>query len=177
MNLEQNHHYRAILNTIDFFSQRLHTEQIIHYGYKIFEDLTLPKSGGILTINETSDAYIPREEFNLPEALISIPVKGCHKEFASKNGFLLDNFDVQKRYFKEDFLRTYNIDVIMPLIVGDSLYGFIIATENENDTGIKNREFLNRFLDLLNLALEKAINFEKSTAMEKEISRPIFLTL
>jgi len=36
MELEQKQHYRAILNTIDFFSQRLHIDQIVHYGYKIF---------------------------------------------------------------------------------------------------------------------------------------------
>lgn len=174
MELEQKQHYRAILNTIDFFSQRLHIDQIVHYGYKIFEDLTLIRSGAILTINESGNAYIVRETCNLPQSLESIPAKDCHHEFASKNGFILDDFEVQSRYFQKGFLLTYNVDLIVPLIVDDSLYGFIIATENDRPSGIKNREFLNRFCDLLNLALEKAISYERTEEMCKEISKRKF---
>lgn len=174
MNLEQSHQYRALINTIDFFSQRLHVEQIIDYGYKIFEDLTLPERGAIFTINSDKTHYVPRVVYGYSGEVANIEATEAHHEFASKNGFLLDAFEVQKRYFNQDFLKACNVDIILPLILEDALYGFIIACEGHYPKGIENREFLNRFCDLLNLALEKAVSYERRLEMQKEIDKRVF---
>lgn len=173
MTLEQQQLYRELLNTIDFFSQKMHIDQIVHYGYQIFEDLTLPEAGGIYTLNEAEDTYIPRYSRGYEE-LPNIAFNEVYNEFARKNGFLLDKPLVQKRYFKESFLLQYDIHIILPLIIEDRLFGFIIAKENQLPRGIKNREFLNRFIDLLNLSLEKAENFQKTRLMMKEIDKRKF---
>jgi hypothetical protein len=174
MNLEQTQHYRALINTIDFFSQRLHVDQIVTYGYKIFEDLTLPEQGAIFTLNEDEDLYVPRVTYGYPGDLPNIVTSEAHHAFASKNGFLLDKLEVQERYFDREFLITHDIDMILPLILDDSLFGFIIAKEGKDTNGIKNREFLNRFCDLLNLALEKAVSYDCTLKMKQEIDKRIF---
>lgn len=174
MNLEQSHQYRSLINTIDFFSQRLHVEQIIDYGYKIFEDLTRLEQGAIFTLNSDKTHYVARVVSGYSIELPDIEATEAHHEFASKNGFLLDVFEIQKRYFNKSFLQACNIDIILPLIIEDALYGFIIASEGHYPNGIKNREFLNRFCDLLNLALEKAISYERRLEMQKEIDKRIF---
>lgn len=95
MTLQQKQLYRALMNTIDFFSQRLHVEQIIHYGYKIFEDLTLPTSAAIYTINASGDLYIPTDRIGYEE-LPNVEFHDIHNEFARKNGFVLDSNELQK---------------------------------------------------------------------------------
>ncbi len=174
MTLEQIQHYRELMNIIDFFSQRLHREQIVHYGYKIFEDLTLLRSGGIYTLNENEDSYVCIENKGYNQPLPAIQFKEIHHEFARKNGFLLDHRKEQSRYFDDGFLGDLEIDLILPLITEDKLFGFIIATENDKPSGIKNREFLNRFNDLLNLSLEKAESYEKTAMMKREIDKRKF---
>jgi len=171
--LQQKQLYRALMNTIDFFSQRLHVEQIIHYGYKIFEDLTLPTSAAIYTINASGDLYIPSDRIGYEE-LPNVEFHDIHNEFARKNGFVLDSNELQKRYFKDAFIDDLKVELVLPLIIEDKLFGFIIAVENNKSTGIKNKEFLNRFNDLLNLSLEKAESFERSKEMKTEIRKRKF---
>lgn len=173
MTLQQNQLYRAMMNTIDFFSQRLHVEQIVHYGYKIFEDLTLPTSAAIYTINESGELYIPGDRIGY-ETLPNVKFNDIHNEFARKNGFLLSGKELQKRYFEDTFIDEQMIEFILPLIIDDKLFGFIIAVENNESTGIKNKEFLNRFNDLLNLSLEKAESFERAKEMKTEIRKRKF---
>ncbi len=173
MTLQQKQLYRSLMNTIDFFSQRLHTEQIVHYGYKIFEDLTLPKSAAIYILNNTRTEFLPQEIMGYEE-LPNVQFDDIHDEFARKNGFLLDGEELQKRYFKDYFIDTYNIDIILPLIIEDKLFGFVISHEDHESDGIKDREFLNRFNDLLNLSLEKAEHFKHASEMKKEISKRKF---
>lgn len=173
MTLQQKQLYRALMNTIDFFSQRLHVEQIIHYGYKIFEDLTLPTSAAIYTINASGDLYIPTDRIGYEE-LPNVEFHDIHNEFARKNGFVLDSNELQKRYFKDAFIDDLKVELVLPLIIEDKLFGFIIAVENNKSTGIKNKEFLNRFNDLLNLSLEKAESFERSKEMKTEIRKRKF---
>lgn len=173
MTLQQKQYYRELLNSIDFFSQKLHIDQIIRYGYQIFEDLTLPEAGAVYIINASSTAYEARYSMGY-ELVPHVDFNDIHNELARKNGFLLDSDAVKRRYFKDDFLKTLSVDVILPLIIEDKLFGFIVAIENHKDSGIKNREFLNRFNDLLNLSLEKAENFERSHLMQQEINKRKF---
>lgn len=173
MTLQQKQYYRELLNSIDFFSQKLHLDQIIRYGYQIFEDLTLAKASAVYTINESNTAYEPRYSMGY-ECLPQLDFSDIYNELARKNGFLLDRYEVQCRYFKDDFLKTLKVDIILPLIIEDRLFGFIVAIENKKDSGIKNREFLNRFNDLLNLSLEKAENFERTKLMQQEINKRKF---
>lgn len=173
MTLEQQQLYRSMLNTIDFFSQRLHFEQIVHYGYKIFEDLTLPESAAIYTLNETGDYYVARESCGY-EVLPDISFCESHHEFASKNGFLLVQSSAKEKYFEKEFLSSYQVDLVLPLIIENRLYGFIISKESDKVSGIKNREFLNRFKDLLNLSLEKADYYEKRQQMQMELNKRNF---
>jgi hypothetical protein len=173
MTLQQKQYYRELLNSIDFFSQKLHIDQIIRYGYQIFEDLTLPEAGAVYTINDSATAYEARYSMGY-ELVPQVAFNDIYNELARKNGFLLDNYEVQSRYFKDEFLKTLTVDVILPLIIEDKLFGFIVAVENHKDSGIKNREFLNRFNDLLNLSLEKAENFERTHLMQQEINKRKF---
>ncbi|MBN2899857.1 MAG: hypothetical protein JXO44_13900 [Clostridia bacterium] len=174
MSAEEKHLYRSLMNTIDFFSQRLHNEQIVHYGFRIFEELTVPIRAAIYTLDEREGLFKPQHSIGYEAPLPTVEFREIYNEIARKNGFLLEHLEIQERYFENTFLDQQEVEVILPLIIGDHLYGFIIAKENNENKGIKDREFLNRFIDLLNLSLEKSEDFECTTRMKKEIDKRKF---
>lgn len=168
--------YQSILSSIDFFSQNLNLNQIVEYGFQIYNSFDHPKASAIYTINDKKDVYqvafSQGYDFDLPE----ISKNDNHGLFAVRNGFLLTDYATQRRYYEDGFIKQTSLSKIMPLIIDDQLYGFIISTDGvdrEKDI-VYDINFFNRFNYLMNLSLEKASRYVERNELKKEIDKHIF---
>lgn len=168
------HHqmYESLLSSIDFFSQNLNLNQIIEYGFSIFNSFEQPAASAIYTMDDAKETYQVQFHFGYTKAPDAVVKTDQHAMFAVRNGFLLTDYKTQSRYFEEAFLDAYTVSKIMPLIIDDQLYGFIISSDAESS--IYDISFLNRFNYLMNLSLEKASRYLERNALKQEIDKRIF---
>ncbi len=165
--------YDALLSSIDFFSQNLHLEQIVEYGFGIFNTFERPLASAIYVLDEHENEYISRYSEGYLVPLPVIQKTDGHDAFAVRNGFLLTDFKTLTRYFDETFLLNAEVSKVMPLITDDKLYGFIISTDG-GETEPLSLDFLTRFNYLMNLSLEKASRYLERASLKSEINKRIF---
>lgn len=172
--MTENHEkYHALISSIDFFSQNLHLDQIIEYGFSIFNEFKQPLKSAIYTLTNDSLYYEPRFSNRYDIELPRMNKKSAHDDFAVRNGFLLTSREKLMRYFEPDELETLSISMVMPLIIDDKLYGFIITSDAE-DMQPDEVDFFNHFNYLMNLSLEKASRYLERAILRKEIDIRVF---
>ena len=164
--------YNSLLNSIDFFSQNLNVNQIVEYGFQIFNSFEMPLASAIYAIDDTGKNYSVRFHQGYDIGLPCVEKTDRHSMFAVRNGFLLTSYDIQCRYYDEEFLKLTKASKIMPLIIDDQLFGFIISIDSKDC--MYDVEFLNRFNYLMNLSLEKASRCIERNKLKKEIDKRIF---
>lgn len=166
--------YNALHSIIDFFSQNLHLDQIVEYGFNIYNSLETPIRSSIYILNKETNSYERRFIYGAySNATITIPKAFNHDSFAVRNGFFLLNPEIQLRYFSKDILDSCQVESVMPLIIDDLLFGFIFTSHREPQTHM-GEAFLSRFNFLLNLSLEKASRYIEREHLRKEIDKRIF---
>ncbi len=163
--------YEALLRSIDFFSQNLHVDQITQYGFKLFNDLVLPKCAVLYLLK--AGIYTPLFTSGYTNTLPNIDFTQSHDDFAMRNGFILEQQSTQQRYFDAELLENLNVEYVMPLISGNKLMGFIFF-EGSDMLPQPDIAFMTRFNHMLNLSLEKACRFEETSAMKAEIDKRLF---
>ncbi|MBS7526588.1 hypothetical protein KHM83_07860 [Fusibacter paucivorans] len=165
--------YDALLSSIDFFSQNLHLEQIVEYGFMIFNAFEKPKASAIYRLNSETQYYelqFSQGVYHGPESILKT---ACHDDFAVRKGFMVTDRNVQQQYFESAVERIGNLSKIIPLIADDRLYGFIFSVDSDDETVLGDL-FLTRFNYLMNLAIEKAFRYFERATMRQEIDKRIF---
>ena len=162
----------SLLSSIDFFSQNLHIEQIVEYGFSIFNQLENPEASAIYTIDESNEVFSVRFHQGYMVYLDQVVRTQKHDDFAVRNGFLLVDKAIQRRYFDDVFIENLNVSKILPLIIDDHLYGFIISTDGKEERNI-DFDFLIRFNYLMNLSFEKASRYLERARLKKKIDLKI----
>lgn len=166
--------YNALHSIIDFFSQNLHLDQIVEYGFNIYNSLEMPLASSIYVLNRENDVYERRFIYgDVTNELLSIPKAYNHDTFAVRNGFFLTTRELQARYFPEPLLDACEVMSIMPLIIDDLLFGFVFSKHQTAET-LMGEAFLSRFNFLMNLSLEKASRYIERETLKKEIDKRIF---
>lgn len=166
--------YNALHSIIDFFSQNLHLDQIVEYGFNIYNSLEIPIRSSIYILNKSTDHYERRFTYGeVSNDVLSIAKAYNHDSFAVRNGFFLLNPEVQLRYFSKAVLESCKVNSVMPLIIDDLLFGFIFTSHEDPQTHM-GEAFLSRFNFLLNLSLEKASRYIEREHLRREIDKRIF---
>lgn len=166
--------YNALHSIIDFFSQNLHLDQIVEYGFNIYNSLEMPIASSIYVLNREKEVYERRFIYgDVVNEHLLIPKAYNHDTFAVRNGFFLTTRELQSRYFSEEVLDACEVMSIMPLIIDDLLFGFVFSKHQESET-LMGEAFLSRFNFLMNLSLEKASRYIERETLKKEIDKRIF---
>ena len=138
--------YNVLISSIDFFSQNLHLDQIVEYGFSIFNEFKKPVNATIYTLTDTLDRYISRFIWGNSYEWPDIEKNSTHDDFAVRNGFLLTDKEKQLRYFDSELILNHQISMVMPLIIDDKLYGFILASDR-HEISKEEIDFLNEISD------------------------------
>ena len=165
-----------ILTSVDYFSQFLSLEQILSYGYEFFHDT--------LGLSASAIYYLDEDNYKLMSQIgykCDINIKE-HKKTEKTNNLatlhgriLYDNFE---KYFDEAFIDYFEPELIVPMIVKDKLYGFIISDGfSYNDSpysSILSMEYLEGMKTLLNLALSNTLLYRDYKKLAKNMDKELF---
>lgn len=164
-------HCRLLLNSIDFFSQSLHLEQLTYYGYEfVHENLNLISSA--LFIQEDGH-YVMKQHKGYDYERYSIQRTPKLKTIATLFGRILTK--KFEDYFETAFIEDFEIGIIIPLIVKDRLVGFIAANGNtHNDTSEAYMSMATAIMQLMNSAYGNALNFSELEVKNYELDKKIF---
>lgn len=165
--------YNGILEAISFFSNRLTYEQITHAAFDFVNELlTVNKS--VLYLLE-NDQYEKVKTRNLPHAPDAIPMNAKLRDFALYVGNVVSGRKSLESYFAPDILEKTDASVMIPLIVGHRLSGFMLMSGrvtspfNENDITVSET-----LMNLFNNALESSNRLEELQTANRELDEKIF---
>lgn len=163
--------YQVLLKAIDFFTQRFSMEQIGKYAFEFANEI-LTLNASALFIKEEKEYVLKNirlydlKHYSIASTkeLDQIPV--LHGDIISKQ------FEL---YFSEAVTHTFNIKLLIPLIVGDSLYGFILSDGkilsefNEGDYIIAST-----LVKLFANSLENSRQLQELALKNKQLDQKIF---
>ncbi|MDF2613995.1 MAG: hypothetical protein K0S71_1781 [Clostridia bacterium] len=163
--------YAALLQAIDFFTQRFSLDQIGCYAFEFANEmLTLHSSG--LFIREG-------DHFNLKKSRLyevsqyEIPNTRMLEKIPVFHGDIITH--QTSKFFTEDIIKKFGIKLVIPLIMDNFLYGFIIS----------NGKILNHFDEddytiastltkLFRNALENSMQLDELNEKNKELDQKVF---
>ena len=126
--LEKLFRYSGLIESIDFFSQQMNSEQIIDAVFDFINELLLVEHSALYYLSEDNKSYIRKKvkgKFGKPEV---ITAEETHDNYAKFHGSILYDKKDMVKYFKEDLTQQYNVKLVIPIIAEYSLSGFIFIT-------------------------------------------------
>lgn len=115
--------YEALLKAIDFFTQRFSVNQIGYYAFE-FSNEILTLNGSALFVFEDGRYVLKNNRLydvktkyiEKTSALAEIPI--LHGDI------IVSDLDI---FFDDSIIEEFNIKMVMPLIINETLYGFILT--------------------------------------------------
>jgi hypothetical protein len=169
-------HCDILVEAIDFFSQSLHLDQLIYYGFELVNKALTFEASALFIIEGSS--FELKRHYGYVAPLTSIPKTDKMNLIATLYGrILVEEYD---KYFESMDVAPFNPDMIIPIIVKDELVGFIIAQKsNEMAYGEKEMTLAFAINQLMNKAYENARSFmaleEKNFELDKKIFNLFFI--
>ncbi|MBP2026300.1 hypothetical protein J2Z35_000089 [Acetoanaerobium pronyense] len=159
------------LSAIEFYSQVLSIEQLFSYGYRHFHKITGLKKSAIFALEEES--YVLKECVGYDIKKDFYPCDSKLENIATLCGTTL--CENKNQYFKEDFLKKYNAEIIIPLIVKDTLAGFILTETLPDICSEKyHLEYIEGMKNLFNMSLSNAYDREKFDFLKADIDKKVY---
>lgn len=165
--------YRCIniLETIDFFSQVLHPEQLEAYGYNYIHQLLELERSMIFMKNASGSHLILKGATNVPVEGYAIELTERVKELATKVGVVL--YGDLGRYLPEDLMAILPANMLIPLIVAEELIGLIITDSWHGDTQ-EDFTFVEAVKKMINNAFYTGIQMIENRNFKQEADRKLY---
>ncbi len=162
--------YTGLMQAIEFFSQKLVFDQIIEAAFDFVNELLLVNKSAIYTFEK--DEFIVKKVKGFTK--IANRIENCEKlkNLATFYGTVLYGRDNISKYLDIDRVSDIGVEVLVPLIIEDKLYGFIIISEKilcEDDYIISES-----LMKLINTALENFSRYEKLVKVNNELDEKVF---
>ncbi len=162
--------YTGLMQAIEFFSQKLVFDQIIEAAFDFVNELLLVNKSAIYTFNK--DKFVLKKVKGFTR--IAEEIINCEqlKNLATFYGTVLYGQDNISKYLSVEGVSELGVEVLVPLIIEDKLYGFIIISEKtlcEDDYIISES-----LMKLINTALENFSRYEKLVKVNNELDEKVF---
>lgn len=163
--------YEALLQAIDFFTQKFNLEQLSQYAFESANKILDLSSSALFILN--GDFFEIRDSKYANGLGYKIPNTHNLGIIATLHGDIItSHFD---RFFSPEDISLFNMKIVLPLIIKNQLYGFIISD------GSQSREFeeddfivAHAFMQLMNNSLENSKIFSELQSINKKLDQKIF---
>ncbi len=170
-NISKLYRYEALIQAIDFFTQKFDVNQLANYAFDFANE--------ILTLNSSALFINQGDSFNLVKSRnysiksYSIPNTEKLQRIATFYGSILkSNFDT---YFNASDIKVFDTQLIIPLIIQDLLYGFIVSNGKAVELIDEDDLIISKALmQLINNSLENSKNFSDLQQTNKRLDQKIF---
>ena len=161
----------ALLEAIDFFTQKFSIHQLSSYAFEFVNQILSLQSSAMFL--KEGEAFVLKKHFNYDVHEYAIPDTPKLQRIATFHGNILtSNFE---SYFESKDIEALNPRLIIPMIIKDLLYGFIVS-DCKNECYLSNNELhlSKALMQLINNALESSKNFSDLEQTNKQLDQKIF---
>lgn len=170
-NVSKLYRYEALLQAIDFFTQKFNLEQLSYYAFEF--------SNEILTLNSSALFLIEGDAFKLKKTRYykakNYKIQDCEQiqRIALFYGDIITaNFE---NFFTPEDVAFFNARLVIPLLIQDKVHGFIISDGKAVDNFDEDDLIIARALmRLINNSLENSKNFSDLQFTNKQLDQKIF---
>ncbi len=170
-NISKLYRYEALLQAIDFFTQKFSVSQLASYAFDFTNEI-LTLNSSALFLKEGEYFKLTRvRSYNVTEYTIENSEK--LQRIATFYGSVMSsNFD---SYFNSKDTDFFGAKLIIPLIIQDLLYGFIISDGKAVESIDEDDMLISKALmQLINNSLENSKNFADLQEKNKQLDQKIF---
>lgn len=163
--------YEALLQAIDFFTQRFNLEYISEFAFEFTNEILTLKSSALF-IREGEDYILTKKRLY---AYDNYTIQGNLNinQIACFNGNVITS-DCNNFFTKED-IENFNIEIVIPLIIDDYLFGFIISDgKSMGNISSSDLAIAQSLMQLFNNSLENSKIFADLKNKNKELDEKIF---
>lgn len=165
--------YTGLIQAIEFFSQKLNLEQIVDSAFDFVNELlTLEKSSVFIL---QGDKYVLKKSKGSDSRITIVENSRNLENLAMLNGSLINDRENLEKYFNIDVLNSYSVTTLIPLIIGNVLYGFIfLSNKTTGDFDSDDLIISEALMRLTNNAIENYKRYEELQNVNKELDEKIF---
>ncbi len=121
--------YSGLILAVDFFSQKLNSQQIMASAFDFVNELlTLERSS---MFHAKNGRYELEREKGRPSGIKYIDGNEALDNLAVFHGSILSGTENILRYFSEELVSSYHIEIVMPVFSDKELEGFMLIPEKE----------------------------------------------
>jgi transcriptional regulator with GAF, ATPase, and Fis domain len=165
--------YTGLIHAIEFFSQRLSTEQIIDSAFDFINELLTLEKSAVFIIQGNN--YVLKKFKGNKSEIVSIKSNTKFKNLAIYHGSLLNEKEQLEKYFDKEVLEAYGVHTVIPLIIDSMLYGFIfLSRKNVGEFTYDDNIITDALMKLINNAIENYKKYEEIQKVNRELDEKIF---
>ncbi len=155
--------YSGLILAVDFFSQKLNSEQILEAAFDFVNELLTLESS--YEFSHVDNSYKLGRVKGARRDLKLIAASDALKDLAVLHGSILVGEDVILKYFSEELLHAYHPEIIIPVIVDSAVEGFILIPQRANGNKFDDDDFIicEVLMKLFNSSME---NFKRYTELQ-----------
>ena len=164
--------YEALLKAIDFFTQRFSVDQIAYYAFE-FSNEILTLNGSALFILEDEKYILKHNRLYNNVTINTIEHTNTLADIPILHGnIIINHFDM---FFDEQVIKEFNMKLVIPLIINETLYGFIISNGKILDDFSEDDLIIaDTLTKLFKSSLENSEHWEELKKKNKELDQKIF---
>jgi len=165
------HRYNALLQAIDFFTQKFNINQLSSYAFEFTNDVLSLDSSALFIKMDDSFRLVKVKNYALSEYCIEDTPK-LQRIATFYGNVMTSGFDT---YFDKKDIDAFEIKVIIPLIIKDLLFGFIVTKGNHEDRMDHDDLMMCKALmQLINNSLESSKNLMDLQHTNNQLDQKIF---
>lgn len=165
--------YTGLIQAIEFFSQKLNLDQIVDAAFDFVNELlTLEKSAAFIL---QGNSYVLKKLKGHDSETTVIRDGSGLRDLALLHGTILYERSGLEKYLDKAILDEYEVTAVVPLIVDNALYGFILVSKKA--AGEMNHDdyiISEALMRLINNALENFRRYEELQKSHRELDEKVF---
>jgi hypothetical protein len=165
------HRYDALLQAIDFFTQKFNLSQLSCYAFEFTNQILSLNSSALFIKKEDCFELVEVKNYNIDQYFIEDNIK-LQRIATFYGNVMTSGFDT---YFEKKDIDAFQPKLIIPLIIKDLLYGFII-TKGKETGSIDDDDLLmsKALMQLINNSLESSKNLIDLQHTNNQLDQKIF---
>jgi hypothetical protein len=164
--------YLGLIQAIELFSQKLNFDQVVYTCMDSINELLLVEKSAIYVKQE--DTYVLKRQKGFESCVNEISNSQILRDLPVLNAGLL-NKDKGSRYFGGSLIDEMEVQMVVPLIMENELFGFIlIGNKIIGEYDEDNFVLAEALMRLFNNALENYKKYEDIQKINRELDEKVF---
>ncbi len=163
--------YGALLQAIDFFTQKFNLDQIGSYAFEFANEMLTLHSSALFV--KEHDQFVLKNARLYPVNSYRLSNTQALQELPVLHGDII--IHKIENFFSQEFIETFHIKLVIPLVINNLLHGFIVSNGkilddfDENDLVIAST-----LTKLFRNSLENSMQLDELALKNKQLDQKIF---